>query len=111
MSTHEQSEEGCYPEEDYVAMRRPKVQEDSSSEHVKKIMDMDPGFANLPYKPVTEPAWSKHRPAQGPKQGRFDKLTRWGDRTGTVKKVVTWGLVAAGAATIAGPALITHLPH
>jgi hypothetical protein len=102
----DRSSDGFFPEENYEALRR------RNHEYaVIHQVEGDQAEANIPYKPIAEPAWDRHRPNMPPKSARFEKLTRWGDRSKTVHQVVAWGLVAAGAVTLAGPALLTHLPH
>lgn len=88
--------EGFYPEEDYVAMRK------ASTQPPAYTIDHD--------SPISEPAWFKH-PTTQPKAARFEKLTRWDKRANVMQKALVWGIVAAGAATVAGPAILTHLPH
>jgi hypothetical protein len=100
----DRSSDGFFPEENYAALRRPNRDQ-------PVLLPTEPADANIPYKPISEPAWDRHRPTMPPKSARFEKLTRWGQRSNAVQQVVAWGLVAAGAATLAGPAILTHLPH
>lgn len=89
--------ESDFPEENYESLRK------SSS--------VEPAAVDIPYKPVAEPAWAKHRPTHAPKTARFERLSRWDKRPIKLQHIVTWAVVAAGAAGLAGPALLQHLPH
>lgn len=85
-----------YPIENYESLR--KNNHVSSSEAI------------IPYKPADEPAWYKHNSQLPPKPARFSKLHGWDQNRSTMLTVVRWVVVAAGAATLAGPAIM-QIPH
>ncbi len=96
MSYNKEENAAFFPVENYEALRKGTTT--SSSDAV------------IAYKPIEAPAWDKHSTELAPKPARFSKLTRWDQRCTNLQTVVKWVVVAAGAATIAGPAIM-HIPH
>lgn len=93
----------CFPEEDYQALRKGN----------KAVNTFETTHAPEPvinYRPIKAPAWGKHSTELPPKPARFSKLTDWDKRCDKFQTVVKWVVVAAGAASIAGPAIM-HIPH
>lgn len=88
------SQDEYFPEENYAELRRHTTQE----------------AIVIPYKPVEEPAWSKHNQELPPKPQRFSKLNRWDSHRTNIQSVVKWAVLAAGTASVAAPALL-HIPH
>jgi hypothetical protein len=95
MSFYKEENSDFYPMENYESLRKTNTVQ---SEVI------------IPYKPATEPAWSKHNNNLPPKPQRFSKLNRWDRNCNHLQTAVKWAVVAAGAATIAGPVLM-RLPH
>ncbi len=92
-----------FPEEDYESLRKGN----KTGSTFDTTLPSDPV---INYKPVRAPAWGKHSTDLPPKPARFSKLTNWDKRCEKFQTVVTWVVVAAGAASIAGPAIM-HIPH
>lgn len=88
------SSEDHFPHENYAAQRRHNT----------------PTEVIIPYKPIDQPAWSKHNSAMPPKPARFEKLNQWDKRCNTFSTAVKWAVVAAGATAVAAPVLM-RLPH
>ena len=87
-----------FPTEDYRQQRR----------------DWTPTESIIPYKPINDPAWARHRNELAPKPQRFSKLHHWDQsRSNIQKKIAIAVAFAAGAAACAGPAVTTvlNLPH
>lgn len=95
MSFYKEENSDFYPIENYEHLRR---------------TNSAPSVVTIPYKPAEEPAWDKHNSALPPKPQRFSKLNNWDQKCDHFQSVVKWAVVAAGAATIAGPVLM-RLPH
>ena len=83
-----------FPDEDYEQQRRSWTQTESV----------------IPYKPIADPAWARHRNELAPKPQRFSKLNHWdAGRSNMQKKIAIAVVFAAGAAACAGPAVTTAL--